>query len=56
MYLSKNKFFDFKNKIILLTGSSGVIGRSICKAFLESGQIFLRKRQIKKRNNHISAL
>ena len=39
MYLSKNKFFDFKNKIILLTGSSGVIGRSICKAFLESGSI-----------------
>ena len=39
MYLNKNKFFDFKNKIVLLTGSSGIIGRSICKAFLESGSI-----------------
>jgi NAD(P)-dependent dehydrogenase (short-subunit alcohol dehydrogenase family) len=39
MYLTENKFFNFKNKVIFITGSSGVIGRAICKAFLDNGSI-----------------
>ena len=39
MYLNIMDFFNFKNKIILITGSSGLIGKTICRAFLNCGAI-----------------
>ena len=32
-----DNFFNFKEKIILITGSSGQIGSSLCKLFLDLG-------------------
>ena len=34
-----NKLFNFEQKIILITGSSGQIGSSFCKLFLDLGAI-----------------
>ena len=34
-----NKLFNFKEKIILITGSSGQLGLSFCKLFLDMGAI-----------------
>ena len=31
------KLFNFKEKVILITGSSGQIGSSFCKLFLDLG-------------------
>ena len=37
MNIKNNKFFDFKDKVVLITGSSGIIGNELCIFFLELG-------------------
>lgn len=39
MNLENNKYFNFKNKIVLITGSNGIIGNELCNFFLELGAI-----------------
>ena len=34
-----NKFFNFKKKIVLITGSNGIIGKEACKLYLNLGAI-----------------
>jgi short-subunit dehydrogenase involved in D-alanine esterification of teichoic acids len=30
-----NKFFNFKNKVVLITGSNGIIGKQLCNFYLD---------------------
>ena len=54
MHLNKTNFFNFKNKVVLLTGSSGLLGKTICKTFLSYGAkvygIDIRNNSIKDKN------
>ena len=54
MHLNKVNFFNFKNKIVLITGSSGLIGKIVCKAFLNYGArvygIDIKNNNIKNKN------
>ncbi len=52
--LSISKFFDFKKKIILISGTSGLLGNSFAKLFLSMGSIVIgldkKKNKIKDKN------
>ena len=37
MNSKSNKFLNFKNKVVLVTGSNGIIGSELCKLFLDLG-------------------
>ena len=37
MNTKSNKFFNFNNKVVLVTGSNGIIGSELCKLFLDLG-------------------
>ncbi len=54
--LSINKFFDFKKKIIMISGTSGLLGYAFAKLFLSLGcnviGIDKKKNQIKHKNFH----
>lgn len=39
MNIENNKYFSFKNKVVLITGSNGIIGNELCNFFLELGAI-----------------
>ena len=47
--LSINKIFNFKKKIIIISGTSGLLGNSFAKLFLDLGcnVIGLDKKKIK---------
>ena len=32
-----NKFLNFKNMVVLITGSNGIIGKELCKLYLDLG-------------------
>ena len=49
-YLKKINYFNFKDKIVLVTGCSGIIGKKICKEFINSGSVVIG---IDKKNNDI---
>ena len=51
--LSINKLFNFKNKIIIISGSSGLLGTSFAQLFLDMGSIVvgLDKSKNKNKNN-----
>lgn len=55
MQLSRKiNYFDFKNKIILVTGCSGIIGTKICEEFIQNNSIVIgidiKKNMIKNKN------
>lgn len=49
-----NKLFNFKDKIVLITGANGLIGKNLCKLYLDLGSkvygIDNKKNYFKKRN------
>ena len=49
-----DKLFNYKNKIVLITGSNGQVGKSLVKLFLDLGSIVygldIASNQIKKKN------
>ncbi len=54
--LSINKFFNFKKKIIFISGTSGLLGNSFAKLFLSMGCIVIgldkKKKKLKNKNFH----
>jgi len=54
MHLNKINFFNFNNKIVLLTGSSGLLGKKICEVFLSYGAkvygVDIKNNNIKNKN------
>ena len=49
-----DKLFNYKNKIVLITGSNGQVGKSLVKLFLDLGSIVygldIASNQIKEKN------
>lgn len=55
MNIENNKFFNFKNKVVLITGSDGIIGNELCNFFLEFGSFVYgidNKKKILKNKNY----
>ena len=37
MHTKINKYFNFRDKVVLITGSNGIIGKELCSFYLEHG-------------------
>ena len=52
-----NKIFDYKNKVVLITGCNGQVGQSLVKLFLSLDAkvygIDLKENNVKKKNLNI---